>query len=99
MQLTLIISSFCFIYYWLSSPKSLLKTPYTCKDDCGHHGPAIKFPFSLKGTLPDPHCGVKGDQHIGCIQSPALVALAIKFIGFLLSKTLSPCPCCRDKDV
>ena len=35
---------------------------------------------------------VKGNLHI---QSPALVALATKFIRFLLPKALRPCPYCR----
>ncbi|KAM5550739.1 hypothetical protein ABKV19_027198 [Rosa sericea] len=49
MQQTL-ISFFCFVFLAFSS-KVLGENQNTCRElKCGKHGPAIRFPFSLKGT-------------------------------------------------
>ncbi|KAK9912527.1 hypothetical protein M0R45_036389 [Rubus argutus] len=92
MQLTLIIPSFCFISLAFCS-RVLAETPYTCKEfKCGHHGPAIKFPFSLKGKLPDPHCEYPGflvscnEKHQPILELPIPVKLPIKSINYKTQK-------------
>ena len=91
MQQTL-ISSYCFILLAFCS-KVLAETQNTCKEfKCGHHGPAIKFPFSLKGNHPDPHCEYPGflvscnEKHQPILELPIPVKLPIKSIDYKTQK-------------
>ncbi|KAM5550733.1 hypothetical protein ABKV19_027192 [Rosa sericea] len=59
MQRTL-ISFFCFVFLQAFSSKVLCENQNTCRVlKCGKHGPAIRFPFSLKGSHPE-NCGYPG---------------------------------------
>ncbi|XP_062000416.1 rust resistance kinase Lr10-like [Rosa rugosa] len=61
-MLQTLLSSFCFILLAFSSEVlGETETQNSCPElKCVDHGPAIKFPFSLKGSHHPDHCGYPG---------------------------------------
>ncbi|KAM5550744.1 hypothetical protein ABKV19_027202 [Rosa sericea] len=86
MQQTL-ISFFCFVFLAFSS-KVLCENQNTCRVlMCGEYGPAIRFPFSLKGSHPE-NCGYPGflvscnEKNETILELPIPVKFAIKTIDY-----------------
>ncbi|PRQ56227.1 putative glycerophosphodiester phosphodiesterase, protein kinase RLK-Pelle-LRK10L-2 family [Rosa chinensis] len=86
MQQTL-ISFFCFVFLVFSS-KVLCENQNTCRElKCRKHGPAIRFPFSLKGSHPE-NCGYPGflvscnEKRETILELPIPVKFAIKTIDY-----------------